>query len=64
MGFLGLLGKDRSTVVNGAVKVVENVISMVDKRKFTPQEASEFNLKTVLWLTYEMEILLLRQDRG
>lgn len=45
MGLLGLLGKDRTTVVNGAVDSVKKVFDLVDKRKYTAQEQAEIAFK-------------------
>ncbi len=44
-GLFGLLGKDRSTVVNGAVATVKKVFDLVDKRKHTAQEQAEIAFK-------------------
>lgn len=43
---LKLFAKNQSKIVDGAVKVVDNVFGLIDKKKFTEQEASRFNLET------------------
>jgi hypothetical protein len=44
MGILS--GKNRTTIVNGAVNVVKKVVGLVDEKNFTAEEASKFNLET------------------
>ena len=42
MGFLGI-GKDRSTIVNGAVDLVKNVRGMIDDSKLTDEERMRYH---------------------
>ena len=44
MGFLGL-GKDKTTVVEGAVDLVKGIRGMIDDSKFTDEERARFNIQ-------------------
>lgn len=43
---LGLFAKNRTKIVDGAINVVDSVFGLIDKKKFTAQEAAKFNLET------------------
>ena len=40
-----LFGKNKETVVNGAVKLVGNIRGMIDDSKFTDEERSRYQMK-------------------
>jgi hypothetical protein len=42
---MGLFGKDKSTVVKGAVDLVGNIRGMIDDSKFTAEEKARFNIQ-------------------
>ena len=46
MGIFGLLGKDRSKIIDGALGAVKGIGKFIDEQKFTVEEASIFNKGT------------------
>ncbi len=42
---MGLFGKNKETVINGAVKLVGNIRGMIDDSTLTKEEAAKYNIK-------------------